>query len=464
MTTISLPSRPSFRVVIVGAGLAGLMMGILLDKMNIPYLILERSLKVKPLGALMSLSGNILALFDQLGLLEDVMKISLVNHSSSLYNEKLEKLAEIGIANYKCLSGYDLIVFSRPELYEIIHRRVPKEKKLMGKCVSAVRQLADGGVEVICQDSTVYKADILIGADGAYSTIRRHMFKSMAETGTLPPSDTEDMAMPYVCIVGTTAPLKNTERYPELKSSHSQIKHVIGDGGPYSWTVIPIKGDRFCWSVMAQLTDPKEAQQIRKSNTEWSAEAAESMAEKFRHCPIVFGGKDAVLGDILDFTPKDVISKVMLEEKLFETWYNGNIVLIGDGAINAMQDAAILANCLYDIEDLSPESITHAFRDYKEQRYTQAKKQVANSQLNAKISSGQTLKEKVIRSVVLNLLPKWVHVLQFTKSAAYRPQATFLPMVPDKGSVASLPQKPSKRYQAEQQQQQKQQQEQWEQQ
>ncbi|KAG0368628.1 hypothetical protein BGX24_002745 [Mortierella sp. AD032] len=77
-------------------------------------------------------------------------------------------------------------------------------------------------------------------------------------------------------------------------------------------------------------------------------------------------------------------------------------------------------------------------------------------------SQGQTLqttlKEKVIRSVVLNLLPKWVHVLQFTKSAAYRPQATFLPMVPDKGSVASIPQNPSKRYQAEQQLKQQQQQ------
>ncbi|KAF9136097.1 hypothetical protein BGW39_006893 [Mortierella sp. 14UC] len=453
MTNMSLPPRPSFRVVIVGAGLAGLMMGILLDKMNIPYLILERACKVKPLGALMSLSGNILALFDQLGLLEDVMKISLVNHSSSLYNEKLEKLADVGMDNYKSLSGYDLIVFSRPELYEIIHRRVPEERMLMGKRVGAIRQLPEGGVEVTCQDNAVYKADILVGADGAYSTIRQHMYKTMAETGTLPVSDKEDMAVPYVCVVGTTTPLTNTEKYPELKSPLSQIKHVIGDNGPYSWTTIPIKGDRFCWSVMAQLTDPEEARQMRENNIEWSAEAAESMVEKCRHCPIVFGGKGAVLGDILDVTPKDVMSKVMLEEKLFETWYNGNIVLIGDGAINAMQDATVLANCLYDLEDLSPESISQAFKDYKGQRYIQAKKQVANSQLNAKISSGQTLKEKVIRSVVLNLLPRWVHVLQFTKSAAYRPQATFLPMVPDKGSVVSLPQKPSKRYQAEQQQQ-----------
>jgi hypothetical protein len=60
------------------------------------------------------------------------------------------------------------------------------------------------------------------------------------------------------------------------------------------------------------------------------------------------------------------------------------------------------------------------------------------------------LKEKAIRHVVLKFLPQWVFSRSFVKSAAYRPQVTFLPMVPDKGTVASLPQKPSKRYQAEQ--------------
>ncbi|KAF8936255.1 hypothetical protein BGZ47_009587 [Haplosporangium gracile] len=447
---MSLPPRPVFRVVIVGAGLAGLMMGILLDKMGIPYMILERAPKVKPLGALMSLNGNILALFDQLGLLEDVMEIAKINHSTSLYNEKLEKLAEVGVSDYKELTGYEYIVFSRPELYELIRRRVPEEKVLMGKRVNEIRQLPeDGGVQVICHDDSVYTADILIGADGAYSTVRQNMYKNMTELKTLPASDTEELAMPYVCMVGTTTP-QDPEKYPELKDPATHLRHVIGDEGPYSWTVITISENRFCWSVMAQVTDPEEARQMRQNNLEWKPEATESLANKIRNYPIAFGGEGAVLGDILDVTPKDVMSKVMLEEKLFETWYDGNIVLIGDGAINAMQDATILANCLYDLEDLSPESILKTFSDYRDQRYTHAKKQVANSQLNAKISSGQTLKEKVIRHVVLNFLPQWVFSLSFVKSAAYRPQVTFLPMIPDKGSVLSLPQKPSKRYQAEQ--------------
>lgn len=82
---------------------------------------------------------------------------------------------------------------------------------------------------------------------------------------------------------------------------------------------------------MAQVTDPEEARQMRQNNLEWRPEATESLVNTIRNYPIAFGGEGAVLGDILDVTPKDVRSKVMLEEKLFETWYDGNIVLIGDG-------------------------------------------------------------------------------------------------------------------------------------
>jgi len=47
---MTLSPRPRPKIIIVGAGIAGLMMGILLDKMDIPYQILERAPKVKPLG------------------------------------------------------------------------------------------------------------------------------------------------------------------------------------------------------------------------------------------------------------------------------------------------------------------------------------------------------------------------------------------------------------------------------
>lgn len=74
-------------------------------------------------------------------------------------------------------------------------------------------------------------------------------------------------------------------------------------------------------------------------NSEWGPEAAESMCEEVRGFKVP-GGKDGkvlTMGDIIDLTPKDLISKVMLEEKVFNTWYDGRTVLIGDGKQSCMK-------------------------------------------------------------------------------------------------------------------------------
>jgi len=52
------------------------------------------------------------------------------------------------------------------------------------------------------------------------------------------------------------------------------------------------------------------------------------MCEKVRHIKAPFG---LTVGELIDVTPKETISKVMLEEKLFETWHHGRTVLLGDG-------------------------------------------------------------------------------------------------------------------------------------
>lgn len=49
--------------------------------------------------------------------------------------------------------------------------------------------------------------------------------------------------------------------------------------------------------------------------------------------PIEHGGGIVTIGDLIDRTPKGRISKVMLEEKVFDTWFNGRIVLLGDGRL-----------------------------------------------------------------------------------------------------------------------------------
>lgn len=67
-------------------------------------------------------------------------------------------------------------------------------------------------------------------------------------------------------------------------------------------------------------------------NSEWGPEAASAMCEKIKDFPIISGGdKILTFQDLMDRTPKIQMTKVMLEEKVFRTWYDCRTVLIGDG-------------------------------------------------------------------------------------------------------------------------------------
>ncbi|KAF8934517.1 hypothetical protein BGZ47_010348 [Haplosporangium gracile] len=365
-------------------------------------------------------------------MLKEVLSISIPGRDFQIYSEDMDLLADFGIPGYESLSGYKTIFFTRPDMYRFIRSKVPPQNITMGKKVVSVIDTPQS-IKILCSDNTSYEGDILVGADGAYSTIRREMHARLEKEGLLLEADKKDITVPYVCMVGTTT-ARNPKKYPELKDSVVHMHHVIGNRTRYSWTTITIPKNRICWSVMAQVKSESEANQLRLSNTEWGPEAAKSMIKEVHDFPIKLGG---ILGDIIDATSPDGVSKVMLEEKLFKQWSHGRIVLIGDaclkvlptsgqGAINAMQDALILTNCIYDLPDLSLPALTSTFKDYQFQRYEHAKRCITSSKLNAKISSGQTWAEKVTR-----------------------PQASFLPMVEDRESLASLPQKSSWRYQAE---------------
>jgi hypothetical protein len=87
--------------------------------------------------------------------------------------------------------------------------------------------------------------------------------------------------------------------------------------------------------VMHFINETLSKEHPTVSNSEWGPEAVLAMSEEVRGlvAPV---GKDKMktVGDLIDLTPKDLISKVSLEEKVFKTWYSGRTVLLGDGTIH----------------------------------------------------------------------------------------------------------------------------------
>lgn len=84
--------------------------------------------------------------------------------------------------------------------------------------------------------------------------------------------------------------------------------------------------------LYAVLDDESSKENDAFKTFEWGPEAAQAMAEQVRDFPVVSGGdKKLTFGDLIDWTPKEFMSKAMQEEKVFKTWYDCRTVLIGDG-------------------------------------------------------------------------------------------------------------------------------------
>ncbi|KAG0366933.1 hypothetical protein BGZ54_004679 [Gamsiella multidivaricata] len=453
--TASTTDRPP-KVLISGAGLAGLLLANLLEKANIPYEIFERAKEVLPLGSIMCLTANILPAFEQLELYDDLMKASYPSHSTKLLSADLKRIGEFNAEEDKALTGYHRALFARPELYKILLSRIPPQKIHLSKRVASFHQDKDG-VTLEFQDNTpAVHGDILVGADGAYSAVRQHLYQELEQQGKLPLADKRKSQKGYICLVGTTGSL-DTTKFPGVDVPASEGTLLVGDSAsPYAWSTFTVPGNKICWNVVVQL-DVNASEEEKFKNSEWASTTNEKMIEKVCEFKTPYGK----MGDLFDATPKDQISRVFLEDMVYETWYHSRTVLIGDaahkllpstgqGAVNAMQDAVVLANCLYDLESVTHENIQAALKNFREQRYDHVKTQHEASQFGAKIQYGHTWYERILRHIVFNYLPKSLQRNHILKDSQYRPQVAFLPQTANRGSGSVQPQRPSKRYAEEQ--------------
>ncbi|KAF9998171.1 hypothetical protein BGZ79_008159 [Entomortierella chlamydospora] len=427
-------------VLIAGAGLGGLMLAILFERINIPYHIFERAKELHQLGGVMTLGASILPVFEQLGLLEEIMKMSKIFEALELHHPDTNEKATLDRTFLKEAVGYHSILFARPNLYELLLSQVPAEKISLNKKVLHIKESEDR-VAIHCSDGTTYEGDILIGADGAYSGVRQSLYKSLDEQGLLPKTDLDGFSIGYTIMVGIADP-KEPEKYPALNGPSSRFPIVIG-GNYKTWAAVCTPGNKICWTLANQISEEEAiAQHFR--NSEWGPEANEAMIKEFEDHVCTLGG---TMGDIIKDTPRDRISKVFLEEKVFKTWYHGRTVLVGDavhklqpagglGACNTFQDTVVLVNYLHEMKDTSLKSITAAYKKYYNDRYYRVQEQFERSHSVARLFFGQTWTERMMRLFMFKCVPTLLMNRAVAKSLEYHPVISWLPPATTSNSEA----------------------------
>ncbi|KAG0306913.1 hypothetical protein BGZ97_000577 [Linnemannia gamsii] len=424
------PTRP--KVLIIGAGLGGLTLGMLLHKANIPFDIFERASEVKNIGSAMMLTSTTAYLFQQCGIYDEFVSLGKKVVATQVGNERreLEYIMKFGGAS--ALFGYESYIIARPILYDLLHRQVPKERIHMGVKITETSQ-DDNGVRIHCNNGAVYEGDILVGADGAYSIVRQSIYSQLKAENRLPVSDALPLPYSTECLVGQTRVLDVSE-FPRLAEEDCQFMNIIGDNKPYSY-----------------LDVEKSKHDSSFNNSEWGPEAAEVFCKEIQDFPIISGSeKPLTLGNLVEWTDKDKISKVMLEEKVFETWHHGRTVLLGDachklnpaggaGATNALHDAISLANYIYALPPRPTTADTdEAFVAYTGERISWAKAAFDSSSIFKTMASTGFL-SRVVRFSA-KYMPLWVQKRIIIQMNINRPQACFLPRAEDSGLVTPAPQ------------------------
>ncbi|KAF9423745.1 hypothetical protein BGZ76_003618 [Entomortierella beljakovae] len=92
------------------------------------------------------------------------------------------------------------------------------------------------------------------------------------------------------------------------------------------------------------------------------------------------------------------------------------------------------------MKDKSIKSIKGAFEEYYNDRFAHAERAFDTSSGMSKLLNGQRFHERLFRKIVLNYIPGWVFDATFAKTAAYRPQVAWLPLITNRGNSNILPQ------------------------
>ncbi|KAI0394445.1 FAD/NAD(P)-binding domain-containing protein [Xylariaceae sp. FL0594] len=331
-----------FRVVIIGAGPAGLFTANALAAAGMDYLVLERQPEVVSYrGALILLWPPFVRLLDQLGILDSVMKHSTPFVTKTNFTHTGEILYTSRIFPFlgECL-GYQPLGLSRrnlvSSLYESLSDRETKVRA--GANVVSIDSL-ENGVRVHLEDGSVVEGSMVIAADGVHSLARGLVQRlSHASPASSDMQPTSPMVPNYVTVFGTT-------RYdrPDLG-----LGAFIEGHGPGIASQSARLADAVYFNVIKRLKEPP-AERKR-----FTPDDLEKMVEELRDLPLFPGVKFEEIWSIREQTSAVLIHQ---EEGLAERWYHGRIVVVGDavhkmtsitgqGAMIAVLSATKLVNLL----------------------------------------------------------------------------------------------------------------------
>jgi 2-polyprenyl-6-methoxyphenol hydroxylase-like FAD-dependent oxidoreductase len=370
------------RAVVVGAGIGGLGAAIALERAGAEPTVIERAPELQEAGFGLVLSANAVMALHTLGLRESVAIRGTRVRRAEIRNPRGDLLTLI---DYEAL-GWETYGILRSELQHAMVEAVPTERLLLGRtCVGATEigeALLDGGEAVA--------ADVVVGADGVRSAVRRSLFG--------------EESLRY----GGHRAWRAGTRFDDERV-RDRFVEVWGVGGGFGFG--PAGAGRVYWYCFEVV--PEGAPAPKRPRDEF-----------LRRYSAWFDPIPA----LIESTEPDAIEPTFTYDRPpRRTWGRGRVTLLGDaahpmkpnigqGAAQALEDAVVLGSCIAGNPD--PEE---ALREYERRRTRRANSVVRASRRAGRAAEVRSVIGARVRDAVMKALPDRLAIAQQRRIAEFRP-------------------------------------------
>ncbi|KAJ8120320.1 hypothetical protein O1611_g10396 [Lasiodiplodia mahajangana] len=364
-----------FKVVIVGAGVAGLTLAHCLDKAKINYVLLDKGVVAPTFGTTVTIQPHGLRILYQLGLLDPILAQSDMMGGAHCRTPDGKSYASndfFGVVRRR--AGYDTKTLDRQRFLQTLYDNLPDKTRVHESARVEHVFEENSRVRVVLADGREFTGDMVVGADGVHSKMREIMWdKANAESpGTISVDEKRAMVTTYNAIVMASKPI------PGLGSHDMEITSNPG----FSFLLL-CQPD---WiSIIVHNKLPEEQQCTWPTRRRFTNEDMETLAKKLAGYPI---NESVVFGEL--WKNKLKAQMISLEESCLDHWHFGRTVLMGDaihkltpnsalGANTAMEDAVVVANILVEALAAHPNKkptdveIRDAMQKYQDSRIGRVK-------------------------------------------------------------------------------------------
>lgn len=335
---------------VVGGGVAGMSAALMLSRAGVAVRLIDIATEWKMVGAGLTISASTLRAMQMAGLLDDMRRLGHTHAGirvCDVAGRPQRFVASPPLPDAEVPGAGGIL---RPTLHAIMSARLAEAGVPVRLGVSVASFDDDGdGVAATLSDGSVERADMVVGADGLFSGMRRLLFPEAAA-----PAFTGQACWRVVL-----------PRPPRIDTRHFFL------GGPVKVGLTPVSPEEMYLFLLEHVPD-----------NPWRPEESQ-----YRVLAGLLEGFGGILAEIRrDLNPASrIVYRPLESHMLRHDWWRGRVILIGDaahattpqlasGAGMALEDGIVLAQ-----EVARAERLDQAFAGFMRRRFERCRLVVENS-------------------------------------------------------------------------------------